>query len=81
MIHGGGPNPSQKPRRLLICDYTAADAVGLTPPMVPSVHSGRIVAGHAVRVARISQTQLELPPRYKDDSFFGVQGQASAGMG
>jgi phytanoyl-CoA hydroxylase len=79
-VHGGGPNLSQKPRRLLICDYHAADAVALTPPMVPSVHSGRIVKGEATRTARITQARLELPPRYEDDSFFGVQGQATAGM-
>jgi ectoine hydroxylase-related dioxygenase (phytanoyl-CoA dioxygenase family) len=79
-IHGGEPNRSQTSRRLLICDYHAADAVALTPPMVPSVHSGRIVKGEATRIARISQTRLELPPRYEDDSFFGVQGQATAGM-
>ena len=49
-----------------------SDAVALTPPMVPSVHSGRIVKGKATRIARITQTRLELPPRYEDDSFFGV---------
>lgn len=49
--------------------------------VVPGSHRGeRYNKGEATRIARITQTRLELPPRYEDDSFFGVQGQASAGM-
>lgn len=77
-VHGGHANRSQTPRRLLICDYTAADAVWLTPPMVPSIYSGRIVRGKPAREARLVAGSIELPPRYKDDSFFGLQGQKSA---
>jgi ectoine hydroxylase-related dioxygenase (phytanoyl-CoA dioxygenase family) len=77
MVHGGGPNRSQSPRRLLICDYTAADAFWLTPPIVPSVHSGRIVRGRPSRVARVTVSSIELPPRYEADSFFAVQGQGA----
>ncbi len=77
-MHGSPANRSAAPRRLLICDYTAADAFWLTPPMVPSIHSGRIVRGRPSRVARLKASTIELPPRYEDDSFFGVQGQETA---
>jgi ectoine hydroxylase-related dioxygenase (phytanoyl-CoA dioxygenase family) len=76
-VHGGGPNRSAQPRRLLICDYAAADAVPLGPPAVPSPHTGRIVRGQPARIARLKAGTIELPQAYADDSFFGLQGQAS----
>jgi len=80
-MHGSAPNLADKPRRLLICDYTAADAFWITPPMVPSVHSGRVVRGKPSRVVRLKAGILEVPPHYEADSFFTVQGQRSAGEG
>lgn len=78
MVHGGGRNNTDRPRRILICDYTAADAFWLTPPIVPSIYSGRIVRGEPTRVARMSAGTKELPQHYADDSFFGAQGQKTA---
>ena len=77
-VHGGGANRSDRPRRLLICDYNAADAFPLRPPAVPSPHTGRIVRGEATRFARLEAGTLELPQAYEDDSFFGLQGQKTA---
>ncbi len=76
-VHGGGPNHSDRPRRLLICDYVAADAFPLTPPAVPSPYNGRIVRGKPARTVRLVADSIELPQTYRDDSFFGLQGQAS----
>ena len=76
VMHGSSPNLTDWPRRLLICDYTAADAFWITPPMVPSIYSGRMIRGEPARFARLKAGTIELPPRYEDDSFFGVQGQA-----
>lgn len=76
-VHGSPPNRSNKPRRLLICDYRAADAFWLIPPLVLSVHSGRVIRGKPSRVARLVAGSIELPPPYKEDSFFSVQGQKS----
>lgn len=76
-VHGGPPNRSNKARRLLICDYHAADAFWLIPPLVLSVHSGRVIRGKPSRVARLVAGSIELPPSYKEDSFFSVQGQKS----
>ena len=74
-VHGGGPNRSDRPRRLLICDYTATDAVPLTAPAVPSPHTGRVLRGKPARTARLKTATIELPQAYDDDSFFGLQGQ------
>lgn len=81
MMHGSPPNLSEQPRRLLICDYTAADAFWITPPMVPSVYSGRVIRGKPSPVARLKAGVLEIPPHYEADSFFTVQGQRAAGEG
>jgi ectoine hydroxylase-related dioxygenase (phytanoyl-CoA dioxygenase family) len=78
MVHGGGRNTTDRPRRILICDYTAADAFWLMPPIVPSIYSGRIVRGKATRMARLKEGIIELPQHYADDSFFGAQGQKTA---
>jgi ectoine hydroxylase-related dioxygenase (phytanoyl-CoA dioxygenase family) len=78
MVHGSAPNRATKPRRMLICDYTAADAVALTPMSVPTVNTGRIVHGKPTRIARFRTGTVELPPAYLEDSFFTVQGQGKA---
>jgi ectoine hydroxylase-related dioxygenase (phytanoyl-CoA dioxygenase family) len=77
-VHGGGPNRSDRPRRLLICDYVAADAFPLTAPAVPSPYNGRIVRGKPARKIRLVADSIELPQAYQDDSFFGLQGQKGA---
>ena len=81
MVHGGPPNRSAAPRRLLIADYTAADAFPLTPPKVGSPHSGEVVRGKPSLTARLKPDVIELPPNYRDDSFFAVQGQKTASAG
>ena len=77
-LHGGTANKSSNPRRLLICDYFAADAFPLLPPMVASEHHGKIVSGYGTRVARFREGTVELPYHYEHDSFFGAQGQKAA---
>jgi len=76
-LHGGTENLSQNIRRVLICDYTAADNYPLMDAIVPSEHTGKIVAGKATRQVRFREGILELPKHYKSDSFFGAQGQKS----
>ena len=76
-LHGGTENLSQNIRRVLICDYTAADNYPLMDAIVPSEHTGKIVAGKATRQVRFREGVLELPKHYKSDSFFGAQGQKS----
>ncbi len=71
--HGSGPNRSKAPRSLFITDYTAADAVALTPPAVPSSLHGAIVRGQPTRFARLKAGLLELPQPFTADSFFSYQ--------
>ena len=78
LVHGSGPNRTDRARALLICDYTAADAFPLTPPAVPSSLTGMIVRGKATRVARLKEARLELPAPYEQDSFFGLQSETVA---
>jgi ectoine hydroxylase-related dioxygenase (phytanoyl-CoA dioxygenase family) len=78
MIRGSGGNRTDQPRNLLICDYTAADAVPLGPPAVPSSLTGMIVRGQPTRFARLKSQIIELPTPYAEDSFFGLQATATA---
>lgn len=78
-VHGSPANTSEAPRRLLICDYVAADAVALMAPQMASEHSGRLVHGQARRIARLKADVFELPPNYEDDSFFSVQNLKAQG--
>ncbi len=77
-VHGSQANLSGHPRRLLICDYTCADAYPLLPPAVPSMYTGMVVRGEPCQHARLRYDQIEMRTPYKHDSFFGVQGQPSA---
>ena len=79
-LHGGGPNLSQdRSRRMLIADYRAADAFAIVSPAVPSIFYRKIVAGKATHVARLREGTMEILEPYPDDSFFGLQGQQTAG--
>ena len=79
-MHGGGPNTStNRPRRVLIADYRAADAYPLTSPAVPSKFYRKIVAGKGTHIARLRAEMMEILEPYKDDSFFSLQGQKAAG--
>jgi len=77
MVHGSPANRSSEPRRMLICDYTAADAFPLTLMSVPTAEAGRVLRGEKTRVARFRAGSVELPPAYEADSFFTVQNQGT----
>ena len=79
LVHGSEANCSTTPRGLFICVYTAADAFPLARNPMPSDLEGTIVRGERTRVARLTQSDIELPEQPRSPSFFTVQGQASAG--
>ena len=47
-------------------------------PKVASPDCGEVVRGKASLTARLKSDAIELPPNYRDDSFFTVQGQETA---
>ncbi len=77
-VHGSDFNRSQTPRRLLICDYTAADAYPLLSPSLPSEFTGKLLRGEDNGTARLRSDLIEIRTPYQHDSFFGVQGQPTA---
>jgi phytanoyl-CoA hydroxylase len=77
-VHGSEPNFSDRPRRLFIAEMTAADALPLKQPGIPSVHSGAILRGKAARRARLIPGEIEMPQDYAGDSVFAVQAQQAA---
>ena len=78
LAHGSEANRSDRPRGLYICVYTAADAVPLARSPLPNPNEGLVVRGRPCRTARLALREVELPPAYKQASFFAVQGQSSA---
>lgn len=79
-VHGSDANRSDRPRRLLIIDYVAADAFRLTPMNTPSVHTDAIVRGKPSRHARLEAALVEMPATVDGDSFFvNILGQGAAG--
>jgi len=79
LVHGSAANRGTGSRGLFICVYTAADAFPLARNPMPSELEGTIVRGERTRIARLTQSDIELPEQPKSASFFTVQGQASAG--
>jgi len=72
IAHGSAPNRSADPRTLLICVYSAGDAVPLTPNPVPTSHEGLFVAGEDKGLIRSEPYQV-LRPQYPKTSFFAQQ--------
>lgn len=77
LVHGSEPNRSQERRALFISVFTAADAFMLCPSPLPNRFEGRIVAGDAVRVARLTKRNVELPALSHRGSFFNLSGQGT----
>jgi len=61
-IHGSPPNQSQRPRPLLLCAYSAADAIPITSLNRGASHSEAIVRGKPARWARFDPRPCLLPP-------------------
>ena len=62
MVHGSGPNLSQRARRLLLMDFVAADAWPLMgPPADFDEFNARIVAGSPTLVPRMEVLPVRVP--------------------
>ena len=72
LAHGSAPNLSDNPRTLLICVYSAGDAIPLTPNPVPTEHQGLFVRGEDRGEIRSESYQVACP-QYPKTSFFAQQ--------
>ena len=72
LAHGSAPNSSNQPRTLLICVYSAGDAVPLAPNPVPTEHQGQFVRGQDRGQIRSEAYEMACP-QYPKTSFFAQQ--------
>ena len=72
LAHGSVPNRSDDPRTLIICVYSAGDAIPLTPNPVPTKHQGVFVRGEDRGQIRSEAYEVETP-QYPKTSFFAQQ--------
>lgn len=73
LLHGSEPNASDRPRRLFICGYSAADAFLLMRTSLPNRLQGSMVRGKPTRHARLRAGAVELPEEFQGTSFFQLQ--------
>jgi ectoine hydroxylase-related dioxygenase (phytanoyl-CoA dioxygenase family) len=77
LLHGSEPNASDRPRRLFICGYSAADAFPLMRTSLPNRLQGTMVRGKPTRHARLREGAVELPEEFGMTSFFQLQEQSA----
>lgn len=77
LLHGSEPNASDRPRRLFICGYSAADAFPLMRTTLPNRLQGAMVRGKPTRRARLRAGAVELPEEFGMTSFFQLQEQSA----
>ena len=82
-IHGSRRNRSDRPRPLLLCVYSSADAFPYTANPIPGEHAGAIVRGAPARYAHHDPRPCEIPPDwsrgYAGPWSYQHKGRAAAG--
>ena len=61
-IHGSPPNDSPRPRPLLLCAYSCADAIPITALTAGDQHSEEFISGGPARWARFDPRPVLMPP-------------------
>jgi ectoine hydroxylase-related dioxygenase (phytanoyl-CoA dioxygenase family) len=61
-VHGSAPNMSDRPRPLLLCAYSAADAIPITNLTAGARRSETIIRGEPARWARFDSRPCLMPP-------------------
>jgi ectoine hydroxylase len=64
-VHGSGINSSDRLRPLLLCAYSAADAIPITNLTDGGLHSEAIISGERARWARFDARPCLLPPDWR----------------
>lgn len=73
LLHGSTENRSSRSRTLLICVYSAEDAIPVSPNPVPTEYQGVMVRGERTNRIRAMDFQIDLPQLPKTASFFNQQ--------
>lgn len=76
LLHGSGPNRSDRPRTLFISEYRAEDAKPLQVNHLPSRYDGEVVRGERTNRVRCSSYEMEYPEVPTGASFFEQQDKA-----
>lgn len=63
-VHGSSPNWSDRPRPLLLCAYSAGDAMPITDLVARSRHGDEVVRGQRSRWARFDARPVLMPPNW-----------------
>jgi len=79
LLHGSGPNLSDKSRTLYISTYYAEDAIELSQNHLPSTLTHELVRGEATGRVRCTSYEMQLPEVPRDTSFFAQQAAAEGG--
>jgi phytanoyl-CoA hydroxylase len=77
LLHGSGPNQSDRPRTLFISEYRAEDSKPLQVNHIPSRYEGEVVRGVATNRVRCSAYEMEYPEVPTGASFFSQQAKAA----
>ncbi len=73
VLHGSGPNLSDKARTLFICEYVAEDSYPLQVNHIPSKYMEEIVRGEFTSRVRCSEYDMAFPEVPTGASFFEQQ--------
>ncbi len=71
-VHGSPPNLSAKPRPLLLCAYSAADAFPLTRLTSRGKYTETIVRGGPARWARFDPRPVLMPPDWSKTGYTSI---------
>lgn len=76
LLHGSGPNTSDRQRTLFIAEYRAEDAKPLQVNHLPSIYEGEVVRGQRTNRVRCTPYEMVMPEVPTGASFFSQQAKA-----
>ncbi len=71
-IHGSPPNASALPRPLLLCAYSAADAIPITNLTAKGKYAETVVRGERARGARFDPRPVLMPPDWSKQGYKSI---------
>ena len=77
LLHGSGPNLSDEPRTLFICEYCAEDSYPMQANSIPSKYMEEVVRGQFSGRVRCSAYDMAFPEIPEGASFFEQQAKIS----